>query len=226
MDRAGARSLLSCLTDEQMRIVDADDDYVAALGFSRDQTIGRDVLELTHPDDREVNRQRATALQNGGEPFSITKRYIGADGRAFWVTNHISLFHTGTNRRLMATVELLDGPPVEDERRVMRQAAERILAKRRLRHQYFEGEMFGEPAFDLMLDLFVQELAGRDTYTTSAAVASGAPLTTALRQISMLVDRDLLQREPDPVDRRRVLLRLTDTGTQRMRAYLNAAEKL
>lgn len=225
-ERTGARRLLSCLTDEQLRIVDADDDYVAALGYSRDSLVGRNVLMLTHPDDREVNRERADALKGGGPPFSITKRYVGADEKAFWVTNHISLFHAGATRRMMATVELLDGPPPEDQQRVLHRAAQRILLKRRLRGQYFEGEMFGEPAFDVMLDLFVQDLAGRSTYTTSAAVASGAPLTTALRQIAMLVDRGLVARESDPVDRRRVLLRMTADGEQRMRDYLMAAEQI
>jgi PAS domain S-box-containing protein len=226
VDRAGARKLLSCLTDERLRIVDADESYGAALGYARDALIGRDVLEFTHPDDRDVNRERAAALIADGTPFSITKRYICADGGLVWVTNHISLFHAGPMRRLMATVELIDGPPVEDEKRVLRVAAQRILAKRRLRTRFFEDEMFGEPAFDLLLDLFAQELAGRDTYTTSAAVASGAPLTTALRQIAMLVERGLIARDPDPTDRRRVRLRMTDPGAVQMRDYLLAAENL
>lgn len=226
MDRAASRSLMSCLTDEQMRLVDADDDYIAMLGYDRDRLIGRSILEITHQDDRTVNRQRSEALLAGGEPYSITKRYIAADGSAIWVTNHVSLFYTGTNRRQLATVELLETPRVEDQRRLLRVAAERILAKRRLRTQYFQGEMFGEPAFDLLLDLFVQQVSGRQTYTTSAAVASGAPLTTALRQIAMLVDRGLVTREADPVDRRRVLLRLTSEGLQQMWDYLAAAEKI
>lgn len=226
MDRAASRRLMSCLTDDRLRIVDADDDYVAMLGYSRDGLIGRSVLEFTHEDDRTVNRQRAEALLAGGDPFSITKRYIAADGSAIWVTNHVSLFYTGANRRQLATVELLETPRVEDLGRVLRAAAERILAKRRLRSHFFQGEMFGEPAFDLMLDLFVQELSNRQTYTTSAAVASGAPLTTALRQIGMLVERGLVNRDADPVDRRRVLLRLTSEGSKQMWDYLVAAEKI
>ncbi len=230
MDRAGkrtgARRLLSCLTDDDFRIVDADEDYAAVLGYKRDGLIGRSVLMLTHPDDREVNQQRADALKDGGTPFSITKRYVGADDRILWVTNHISLFNAGTARLMMATVELLDGPPPGEEDRVLRGVAERILLKRRLRGQYFEEEMFGEPAFDVMLDLFVRHLAGRSTYTTSAAIASGAPLTTALRQIAMLVERGMVTRVPDPDDRRRVLLRITGDGEQRMRDYLMAAEQI
>ncbi|MDR6786763.1 PAS domain S-box-containing protein [Sphingomonas sp. BE138] len=217
---------MSCLTDEQLRILDADDDYAAMLGYSRDALIGRSVLSLTHPDDRDIARQQAEALVSGGTPFSITKRYVAGDGHAFWATSHVSLFHAGANRRIMATVELLDSVPADDERRVLRLAAERILAKRRLRHQFFDEDLFGEPAFDLLLDLYAQALAGRATYTTSAAVASGAPLTTALRQIATLVDRGLVAREADPVDRRRVLLCLTDEGSHRMRDYLLAAEQM
>jgi PAS domain S-box-containing protein len=222
-ERTGTRGLSSCLTDQDLQILDADDDFVAALGYSRDALIGRDILALTHPDDRGMTRTRLDALLNGSPPFSITKRYLCADGSSLWVTNHVTLFHVGATRRLMATVELLDGPPPEDEKRVLHRTAECILQKRRLRSQYFDGELFGEAGFDVMLDLFVQDLAGRSTYTTSAAIASRAPLTTALRQIAMLVDRGLVAREPDPVDRRRVLLRMTDDGAQRMREYLRAA---
>ncbi|WP_294196198.1 PAS domain-containing protein [uncultured Sphingomonas sp.] len=229
MDRAvgrtGARTLLSCLIDERWRIIDADEGYVAVLRYPRDALIGRDVLSLTHPEDREIERQHAMALMRDGTPYSITKRYLRNDGDTLWGTSHVSLFHAGATRRMMATVEILDGPPANDEPRLLRVAAERILSKRRLRDQFFE-RFFGEAAFDLLLDLFAQDLAGRDTYTTSAAVASGAPLTTALRQITMLVERGLVAREADPVDRRRVLLRMTDEGAQRMRAYLLAAEQV
>lgn len=226
MDRAGARSLLNCLTDERMRIVDADDGYAAVLGYDRKALIGRSVLDLTHPADREVNQQRADALMAGGNSFSITKRYLAAGGESVWVTNHISLIHVGNRRQTLATVELLEGPPVEDENRLLSVAAQRILAKRRLRGQYFPEDIFGEPAFDVLLDLFVGELAGRETYTTSAAVASGAPLTTALRQIAMLVERGLVSRMPDPIDRRRVLLKLTEEGLRCTWDYMRSAEKI
>ena len=226
MDRSGARGVLSCMTDEQLRILDADDDYAAMLGCSRDALIGRCLLSLTHPDDRDVTRQQAEALMRGGGPYSITKRYLVGDGRAFWTTSHVSLFHAGMNRRMLATVELLDESPAADERRTLRRAAEQTLAKRRLRHQFFDQDLFGEPAFDLLLDLYAHDLAGRATYTTSAAVASGAPLTTALRQIATLVDRGLVAREADPVDRRRVLLCMTAEGSRRMRDYLLAAGQM
>ncbi len=226
VDRGAARALLSCLADEQLRIVDTDDDYAATLGYTRDALIGRDVLALTHPDDREFNRQCAEELKRGGAPYSITKRYLRRDGQPLWVTNHVSLFHAGAKRRLMATVEVHDGPAPADERRVLRQRAERLLARRRLRQHHFEHDVVGEPAFDLLLGLYAQDLAGRESYTTGAAVASRAPLTTALRQISMLVERGLIAREADPVDRRRVRLRMSDEGAQRMRDYLLAAEQV
>ncbi len=203
-------------------IVDADDDFVAALRYTREALIGRDLLAIIHPDDRAMNRERLDALVAGGPPFSITKRYVCADGKPLWVTNHVTLFQVGSMRHVMATVELLDGPPPGEEDRILHRTAECILQKRRLRNQYFDSELFGEAGFDVMLDLFVQDLAGRSTYTTSAAIASRAPLTTALRQIAMLVERGLVAREPDPVDRRRVLLRMTDDGAERMREYLRA----
>lgn len=226
MKRAGVRRLLSCLADESLFIVDADDDCLAALGYGRDRLVGCSLLDLTHEDDRDVTRDRIDTLMQDGAPFCITKRYIRADGDAMWVTNRVSLFHAGTRRHLLKTIEVLDEAPLDDQRRALQLTAQRILARRRLRVDYFGGEMFGEPGFDLLLDLFVQEASGRQTYTSSAAVASGAPLTTALRQIGLLVDKGLVCRAPDPADRRRVLLKLTAEGAETMQTFLSAAGRI
>jgi PAS domain S-box-containing protein len=226
MERASSRQVMFCFADEQYRLRDADPEFVDMIGLPREQLMGRNALDFTHVEDRPVYRSSLEGLLSHETPFSITKRYVAASGAPVWVTNHVSSFHMGRQRMLMATVELLSRPAEEDRRRVLRVAAERILAKRRLRTQFFEEALFGEPAFDILLDLFVQEQAGRETCTTSAAVAAGAALTTALRQIAWLVDRGFVLRTPDPHDRRRTLLHLTALGQQTMWDYLGAAERI
>ena len=60
---------------------------------------------------------------------------------------------------------------------------------------------------------------------TSACHACSVPPTTALRKIDVLLAESLLEREPDPKDRRRVLLHLTERGESRLRDYLSEAVK-
>jgi DNA-binding MarR family transcriptional regulator len=55
---------------------------------------------------------------------------------------------------------------------------------------------------------------------TSLCIASGAPTTTALRRIEDLAEAGLIERMPDPADRRRILVRLTEAGRARMDAFL------
>jgi len=89
-----------------------------------------------------------------------------------------------------------------------------------VRAKHFDAELFGEPAWDLLLDLFVSECQGRDIQVSSACIASAVPATTALRWITILEQGGLLERFDDPRDRRRCMVKLTDAGRSAMINYL------
>jgi hypothetical protein len=91
------------------------------------------------------------------------------------------------------------------------QFARRLLAQRRRRDQMFGADLFGEPIWDMYLDLFANAVEDKSVSISSLCIASGAPTTTALRQIGMLVDRGLLLRRQDVTDGRRVLIELSPT---------------
>ena len=80
--------------------------------------------------------------------------------------------------------------------------------------------MFEEAAWDILLDLFVSEREGREISVSSACIAANVPPTTALRWIGLLEDRGAILREPDPTDRRRINLRLSDEARAAMYAYI------
>lgn len=84
------------------------------------------------------------------------------------------------------------------------------------------GDLFGDPAWVILLDLFVREADGKSTTISSACVGSMAPGTTALRWITWLVERNLLNRERDPADRRIVYLELTDEAKHQLVKLLGA----
>ncbi len=131
------------------------------------------------------------------------------------------LFEFETLVRPSSTPETIED---EFQMRLARQSlAERAIwlyKQRRVRAKHFEAELFGEPAWDLLLDLFVSECQGRDIQVSSACIASAVPATTALRWITILEQGGLLERFDDPRDRRRSMVRLTDAGRSAMINYL------
>ncbi|MDE2405062.1 MAG: hypothetical protein KGM17_10385 [Sphingomonadales bacterium] len=104
--------------------------------------------------------------------------------------------------------------------------AEFIRAQRKLRHKYFKRSLFGEPAWGMMLELFIAEHAGRDISTTSLCLASDVPATTAHRYIAILMDSGLIVRQPHAKDQRQAVVHLSASGRQAMVEYLGACSGL
>lgn len=102
------------------------------------------------------------------------------------------------------------------------EAAKLIYQSRRRRDIYFGhlGCEFGEPGWDILLDLFIAGREGRLTPVSSACIAAAVPATTGLRWIAHMEDRGLIARHEDPRDKRRSLLELTDGATQAVERYL------
>lgn len=100
-----------------------------------------------------------------------------------------------------------------------------LVADRRRRERVFaEYDIFGEPGWDILLDLYAAHSERRDVSVSSACIAAAVPPTTALRWIQMLTDKALLIRQPDPDDRRRVNLRLAPEALRRMELYLGSVK--
>lgn len=99
--------------------------------------------------------------------------------------------------------------------------ARRAYSDRRRRAKYFDASLFGEPAWDLLLDLFIAEKEGRRVSVTSACIGAAVPSTTALRWILVLENEDLVWRENDPKDARRAFLHLTAKAYTQMIEYLS-----
>ncbi len=74
----------------------------------------------------------------------------------------------------------------------------------------FPAGLMGDPAWDMMVDLFVTEAKGKRLSVSSASVATRTAQTTGLRWINRLVDEGLVIRLSDSTDRRRNFLVLSD----------------
>ena len=105
-------------------------------------------------------------------------------------------------------------PPLPDPRLVRK-----IIARRQKRRDYFDGALFADPAWDMLLDLTAARVEHRRVSVTSLCIASGVPATTALRWISQLVEAGLFERVEDEADRRRAFIGLTDAAADAMARY-------
>lgn len=98
--------------------------------------------------------------------------------------------------------------------------AEKHYLARRQRDRFFDADLFAEPAWDILLDLFISGSLGRSVSVTSACIASGSPSTTALRWLRLLETRGLIDRRPSLKDRRTFWLSLSERGHRKMTAFL------
>ena len=98
--------------------------------------------------------------------------------------------------------------------------AARVYAARRRRERYFDPAIFADPAWDMLLDLFIAKARGKEIRTSSLCLAAAVPPATALRWIALLEKRGLFERHGAPGDRRVKLIVLTNQGYRVMRQYL------
>ena len=94
-----------------------------------------------------------------------------------------------------------------------------VIQARRLRAHFFDEELFADPAWDMMLDLFRAELCQRRIASSSLCVAAAVPATTALRWIKAMTEKGLFVRHDDPFDGRRVYIELAPDVSEALRRY-------
>jgi len=100
-----------------------------------------------------------------------------------------------------------------------------MIRARRLRDQYFSGELFADPAWDMLLDLLLARLEQRTVAVSSLCIAAAVPPTTALRWIKRLTDEGIFVRTADPRDGRRVFIDLSDGAADAMATYIRSVER-
>ncbi|KLE35010.1 hypothetical protein [Aurantiacibacter luteus] len=105
-------------------------------------------------------------------------------------------------------------PPLPDARLVRQ-----VLAHRRARAKFFDGDLFADPAWDMLLDLTAARVEHARVSVTSLCIASGVPPTTALRWIGQMVDAGLFVRVEDDADRRRAFIELSDKAADAMARF-------
>ena len=114
-----------------------------------------------------------------------------------------------------------------EERTIQRQRAKavrRMLRQRRMREQYFPADLFADPAWDMLLDLYAARLERQPVSVSSLCIAAAVPATTALRWIKTMTDAGLFLREADPHDGRRIFIGLAEAAFDALARYFEALE--
>ncbi len=119
-----------------------------------------------------------------------------------------------------------DDPAGRDDAQAARLAAAKWLYwSRGVRFDSLSSDLFGEPAWDLLLDLYIQEKSGARSSVTSACIAARVPHTTALRHISALCKANWVTRVQDEADRRRYWLALTPQAVKKLDRHFDQLAK-
>jgi len=163
----------------------------------------------------QVMRNRAKAM-----------RLIGIANELLAMARELEMVTPGGAPPLPAASATAPAPAAGQDHPVWVELARQTYEDRRRRTKIFQSEeLFGEPAWDILLDLFIAAKERRRVSVTSACIGSAVPSTTALRWISILERQGLLTREADPGDARRVYVRLSPPGYEAMLKYFASSSR-
>lgn len=118
------------------------------------------------------------------------------------------------------------GPPRSSAARFSpeRQRHVRNLLKfRRARERFFGPDLFADPAWDILLELYAAGLAQQRVSVSALCSAAAVPTTTALRWMRQMEQKGLLVRTDDPRDARRIFVELSADVFDAMEAYFDSA---
>lgn len=113
--------------------------------------------------------------------------------------------------------------PDETRRQYIKMARQTYGDRRRREAILGSTDLLGEPAWDILLDLYIAQGTAQEVSVSSACIGSAAPATTGLRWLGVLQEAGLVVRINDDEDHRRVLVKLSPEGASRMDRYFAEA---
>lgn len=94
--------------------------------------------------------------------------------------------------------------------------ARRLIRLRKEVDKHIPPGLVKDFAWDILLELFVNGEEGGIVYVKQLMLVSGTTPTSAMRLIDRLEEETLIERSPDPLDHRRVIVGLSDRGRSAM----------
>ncbi|WP_052071684.1 MarR family transcriptional regulator [Sphingopyxis sp. MWB1] len=110
-----------------------------------------------------------------------------------------SLSQAAQNNRTIAERQIVEG-------------ARHLLKARHKMAALLPKGLLRDSAWDMILELFVAQEEGGILYVKQLMLSSGESAAAAIRRIDRLEEAGLIERFSDPLDRRRVIVRLQEKG--------------
>jgi DNA-binding MarR family transcriptional regulator len=152
----------------------------------------------------------ASAAELAPRAVKLSKSYGFAPGET--LNQHAEL-HAGS--------AVIGAAPSTPGRRVSERQILDVIKARRARAKHFSGDLFADPAWDILLELYAAELGQRRICVSSVCAGAAVPQTTALRWIKVLEAKGLIHRTEDRFDHRRHHLSLSAQASASMTAYFS-----
>jgi PAS domain S-box-containing protein len=94
---------------ETTRFLRANSAMCKFLGYSEEELLARTVLDITHPDDRDLSRELGRRLDaEESAVFDVEKRYVRKDGKAVWARTTVNIIRDVLGRPLRNTAVIQD----------------------------------------------------------------------------------------------------------------------
>ena len=113
-------------------------------------------------------------------------------------------------------LEPVSDPSDEPSHEQLVDLASSIYAARRTRDRLLDNDLFGEPAWDMLLALYCLPARGERLAVTSLSHAANLPQSTGHRWQAALAERGLVSRDKDCGDNRRQFVSLTEKGRKQI----------
>ena len=160
------------MMDKEGRVITANDANCRFLGYPRDELMGMDFADLTHPDDLASDQELYRSLLDGRcDNYTIDKRYFRKDGQVVWGRLSVSLareqldapFHTIIVCEDITARKEMEEALRENERQF------RLLAENSTdlisRHKPDGKYLYVSPACRALLGYEPEEINGRSMYS-------------------------------------------------------------
>lgn len=102
---------------------------------------------------------------------------------------------------------------------------EALLVKRQLLTRHATHRMFVDPAWDMLVDLYIARARQVQISSTSLAYGANVPLSTATRLVQEMERHQLVTKVLDAQDRRRTFLQISDAGAALIDMILDGVEE-
>ena len=167
--------------------------------------------------DEDVSRARARKLfAMAAELILVAREIERNNGSPVFPLRGLQKPETMPQERVL--------PDIDDP--LLGELALQLYRARRRRDEIFgDGALFREPAWDILLDLYIAAHNGNEVSVTSACVGAAVPETTALRWLKVLEEGGLVERERDNRDHRRIMVRITRDGFVKMSEFFRQSSR-